>query len=92
MPRSKARTNDWVKLANSVTVARDVLRAAFPHANVLKKVLETELKSAPRSSYTWVPTADLYQLLVQYADVGKRLTAALKEREHNERTTKNEND
>ena len=81
MPRSKARTDDWVRLANSVTCARDVLRAAFPAANILRKAVESELKSAPRSTYTWVPTGALTELLCAYADVGKRLTVALKERE-----------
>lgn len=81
MPKSKARTNDWVKLANSVTVARDVLRSAFPAASTLKKAIDFELKSAPRSSYTWVPTEALAELLVSYMDVGKRLTIALKGRE-----------
>lgn len=81
MSRNKARTNDWVALANAVTVARDVLRAGFPHANVLKKAIERELKSAPSSTYTWVPTANLTELLCSYMDVGKRLTIALKGRE-----------
>lgn len=81
MARSKVRTDDWVALANAVTVARDVLRAGFPHANKLKRDVELELKSSPRSSYAWVSTESLTELLCAYMDVGKRLTVALKGRE-----------
>lgn len=81
MARSKTRTDDWIQLANAVTVARDVLRAGFPHANKLKVDLQRELQSVPRSSYAWVSTESLTELLCAYIDVGKRLTVALKGRE-----------
>jgi len=80
MPGSKARTNDWVKLANAAVVARDHLRARHDCIKVLGAALNDENSRTPHSGHVWVEKRALLSLLTTYGEVGQMLTRALKER------------
>ena len=82
MPISKARTNDWVKLANTAVVARDYLRARYEQVKILSRAIAAENLISPRGGHVWVSKSDLAALLGTYGQVGKLLTRALKEREN----------
>jgi len=88
MPKSKARTNDWVKLANGAIVARDHLRGCYQSIKSLTSELCDENKRTPGSRSVWVKKQDLAAVISAYSEAGNILTAALKEREHGNRKTK----
>jgi hypothetical protein len=81
MAQSKARTNDWVKLANAAVVARDHLRARHECIKLLGAALNDENARTPRSGHVWVSKQALLSMLTTYNEVGQMLSRALKERD-----------
>jgi hypothetical protein len=77
MPKSKARTDDWVRLANAAVSARDNIRGAFKWS---KDMRESDAGTSQEFDCIYVSRSAVREVLEHLNRAGTILSTALKER------------